>query len=266
MALPAPWPDSIRAINDLPRAQKRAIYRTLIPDWVFVRFDIDPVSLTVGGQPVIDFRCPASSHTVEITVRHQPDAIDPALFLHMADSVHNQLIVLMAIVNDPDAPRFGIDRDPSGAPTELGTAARNIPEEIRALHAGLAPGQVRRGLRVFRTGIPTFELFVKKMGHTMFFIEPLFYHDAITLERFGFAYSRGLRLMESIHTGFLPGGKLHARLTGETPFRAPEAWKTISGRSWAIHDGILDQPFTDVQMYKRVGERAHVETFPGAVW
>lgn len=266
MHQPAPWPDSIRAINDLPLPEKRAIYRTLIPDWVFAQFDIDPDTLTVSGRPVIEFRCPPGSHAVELSVRHHPDALDPALYLHLADTFHNQLAVLLAVVSDPQAPRFDIDRDEDGISTQLGTVGRNIPEEIRALRAGLAPGQVRRGLRVFRTGIPTFELFVKKMGHSMFFIEPLFYHNAIIFERFGFAYSRGLRLMEAIHAGFQPGGALRARLTDETPFRAPDAWKSISGRSWAIHDGILDHPFTDVQMYKRVGERAQVETFPGAVW
>lgn len=266
MPQPTPWPDSIRAINGLPLPEKRAIYRTLIPDWVFAQFDIDPDTLTVGGRPVIEFRCPPGSHALELSVRHQPDALDPALYLHLADTFHNQLVVLLAVVNDPQAPRFDIDRDENGLSTQLGTAGRNIPEEVRALRAGLAPGQVRRGLRVFRTGIPTFELFVKKMGHTMFFIEPLFYHNAIVFERFGFAYSRGLRLMEAIHAEFQPGGALHARLTGENPFRASNAWKSIAGRSWAIHDGVLDQPFTDVQMYKRVGERAQIETFPGAAW
>jgi hypothetical protein len=261
-----PWPDSIRAINDLPQEQKRAIYRTLIPDWVFAQFDIDPDTLTVDGQPVIHFRCPAGSSAVEIMVYHRPDAEDPALYLQMADSFHNQLIVLMATVNDPESPRFNIDRDEHGQPTQLGTIRRNIPEEIRAMNAGLAPGQIRRGLRIFRTGIPTFELFLKRMGHSMFFIEPLFYHNAIIFERYGFAYSRGLRLMQWIHAEFQPGGELHARLTGDSPFRMPDAWRTISGRSWAIHDGILGRPFTDVQMYKRIGERACVETFPGAVW
>lgn len=263
---PAPWPDSIRAINDLPAPQKRAIYRTLIPDWVFAQFDIDYDTLTVGGHQVVYFRCPSGSSAVEISVYHRPDAGDPVLYLHMTDSFHNQLIVLMTTVNDPSSPRFDIDRGPDGAPTQLGTIRRNIPEEIRAMEAGLMPGQIRRGLRVFRTGIPTFELFVKKMGHAMFFIEPLFYHNAIIFERYGFAYSRGLRQMQTIHEEFHPGGKLHARLTGESPFRQPDAWKTISGRSWAIHDGILGHPFTDVQMYKRVGERACIETFPGAVW
>lgn len=263
---PSPWPDSIRAINDLPTEQKRAIYRTLVPDWVFAQFDIDSDTLTVGGQPVIHFRCPTGSSSVEISVYHWPDAADPVLYLHMTDSFNNQLVVLLAAVNDPEAPRFDIDRDEDGQPTQLGTIRRNIPEEIRAMNAGLVPGQVRRGLRIFRTGIPTFELFVKKMGHSLFFIEPLFYHNAITFERYGFAYSRGLRQMESINAEFQPGGTLHARLTGESPFRMPDAWQTISGRSWAIHDGILGHPFTGVQMYKRVGERACIETFPGAAW
>ncbi len=261
-----PWPDSIRGINDLPGPEKRAIYRTLIPDWVFTRFDIDPETLTVGGESVIDFRCPAGSSAVALSVYHRPGAEDPVLHLNMMDTFNNQLMVLMVTVNDPDSPRFNIDVDEEGKPTQLGTFSRNIPEEIRAMQAGLAPGQVRRGLRIFRTGIPTFELFLKRMGHTIYFIEPLFYHNAIAFERYGFAYARGLRMMERIHAEFQPGGELHARLTGENPFRMPDAWQTILGRSWAIHDGILGHPFTDVQMYKRIGERACVETFPCARW
>ena len=179
---PAPWPDSIRAINTLPAPQKRAIYRTLIPDWVFAQFDIDSVTLTVGGHQVVYFRCPDGSSAVEISVYHRPEA----LYLQMADSFHNQLTVLRAAVNDPASPRFDGGRDENGQPTQLGTIRRNIPEELRAMQAGLMPGQIRRGLRVFRTGIPTFELFVKKMGHPMFFIEPLFYHNAIIFERYGF--------------------------------------------------------------------------------
>ena len=134
------------------------------------------------------------------------------------------------------------------------------------MRAGLGPGQVRRGLRLFRAALPTFERFVSRMGHDLFFIEPLFYHNAITFERYGFAYAQGLRTMRLIHEEFQPGGSLHARLDGSTPFRHPDAWQTISGRSWAIHDGIMNGAFAGVQMYKRVGVHAGIQTFPGARW
>ncbi len=260
------WPPSIREINDLPRDDKLAIYQTLIPDWVFSMFDINPQDNTVRGTEVINVRCPVGSTAVEISVYNLPESTEPVLYLHLGDTFTSQLIVLLVVVNDPTSPRYDIDLDERGRPNQLGTHSRNIPEEIRAMRAGLAPGQVRRGLRVFRSALPFFEQFVSHMGHDLFLIEPLFYHNAITFERYGFAYSRGFQRMKTIHHEFQPGGSLHARLDGSTPFRQPDAWQTIGGRSWAIQDGILDEPFTNVQMYKRVGKDAGAATFPGARW
>jgi hypothetical protein len=37
-------------------------------------------------------------------------------------------------------------------------------------------------------------------------------------------------------------------------------------RSWAIHDGILGQPFTNVTMYKHVGQSANIRTAAGCEW
>lgn len=260
------WPGTIREINGLPSAEKTSIYWTLLPEWVFPLVGLDPVIASDPANTLIQIRCPSDSNSVEISVYHAPGAPDPVLYLHMGDSFNSQLYVLLVVVNDPDAPRFNVDRDDQGRPTQLGSRDRNIPEEIRAMQAGLGPGQIRRGLRVFRGAIPTFETFVKKMGHDLFFIEPLFYHNAISFERYGFAYAHGLQQMKTIHQEFLPGGTLHAALTGETPFRQPDAWQTVLGRSWAIHDGILGRPFTDIQMYKRVGRDAGVCTFPDARW
>lgn len=264
--IPAVWPHTIRDINDLAAETKLAIYHTLLPDWVFSMFEIDPQTYMRDGQQVIRMRCPSGSSAVEISVYHEPDASDPALYLHMGDSFATQLVVLMVIVNDPTSPRFNIDIDEEGHPTQLGTDRRNLVEEKRAMEAGLAPGQIRRGLRIFRSAVPNFDYFVQRMNHDLFFIEPLFYHNAIMFESCGFAYSRGLQRMKSIHEGFLPGGTLHRRLVGDTPFRTPNAWQTVVGRSWAIHDGILGQPFTGIQMYKRVGKNARIETFPDAKW
>jgi hypothetical protein len=260
------WPHSIREINDLPQSEKAAIYQTLLPDWVFPTFRIDPETYSVSGVRVIHFRCPSGSSTVELSVFHTPDAIDPALFLHMGDTFNSQLIVLMAVVNDPESPRYDVDVDERGTPTQLGTSARNIPEELRAMEAGLAPGQIRRGLRIFRTAIPLFDQFVRRMGHDLYFIEPLFYHNAVTFERYGFAYSRGIQKMKQIHQEFLPGGALHTHLNDSTPFRHSQAWKTVRGRSWAIHDGILGEPLTGIQMYKAIGKNNHTTTFPNAEW
>ncbi len=264
--LPDEWPGSLREINDLPEPIKRAIYCTLIPDWPFERFHIDRATLLVDGRSILELRCPHGSRAMEISLRHHPDAPDPLLYLNMTDTIYNQLLVLLTVVNDPYAPRFNTDVDEHGNTTQLGTVRRNIPEEIRAMKYGLAPGQVRPGLRSFRSSIPLFESFVQRMGHDLFMIEPLAYHNAIAFERYGFAYTHGRRDMEIIHAEFQPGGTLHACLDDSTPFREPEAWRTVRGRAWAIQDGILGHAFTGFQMYKRIGRHAGVNTFPDSVW
>jgi hypothetical protein len=114
--------------------------------------------------------------------------------------------------------------------------------------------------------VPLFEKFVSRMGHDLFLIEPLAYHNAIVFERYGFNYMRGHQEMISINRRFSPGGELYRKLSDDNPFRSPDAWNTVRGRSWAIHDGILGHPFTGFQMYKRVGKEAGVNTFPEAFW
>jgi hypothetical protein len=155
---------------------------------------------------------------------------------------------------------------PNGSPTRFGTLQRNLEAELAAAQAGLAPGQVRRGLRMLRPAIHAFEHFVSSLGHTLYFVEPLYYHNAIIFERYGFAYQMGRRLMERIESGFSSGGDLFARLDGSSPFRQPGAAQSIRLRSWAIHDGLLGEPFTDVTMYKRVGEEAEMATAPRCEW
>jgi acetoin utilization protein AcuC len=134
------------------------------------------------------------------------------------------------------------------------------------MQAGLAPGQIRAGLRRFKLVLPIFELFVSRMGHDLFLIEPFAYHNAITFERYGFGYIAGRHAMEAINRDFRPGGPLHARLDGSTPFRSYDAWRTVRLRSWAIHDGILGQPLTGLQMVKHLGVHANVHTFPDGDW
>lgn len=266
MTRTTPYPPSIREINALPDDEKEAIYRTLLPEWLYTSYGVDRQSLTVNGQRVVRFRCPAGSRALESIVRRGASDIDPMLYLNMADTFNNQLLVLLVIINDPDAPRFNIDSDEDGNPTHLGTTSRNVHAEIDAMQAGLAPGQVRQGLRVFRQLVPIFEQFVANMQHDLFFIEPMSYHNAIVFERYGFNYVRGYQEMQNIHREFQPGGALYMKLTPENPFRQPEAWQTVRGRSWAIHDGILGHHFTGFQMYKRIGHHASINSFPDSRW
>ena len=76
----------------------------------------------------------------------------------------------------------------------------------------------------------------------------------------------GRDLMESIHEGFQEGGALHRLLDDSTPFRHRGFEASERGRSWAIHDGILDGTSTGgwsgVKMYRIPGRPFTVSTFP----
>jgi hypothetical protein len=169
-------------------------------------------------------------------------------------------------ITDPAAPRFAIDRDEDGRDTLFGTAGRNLAEERRALAAGLAPGQVRRGLGLLGQVLDGMQAFCRLLGTEVFLVEPLFYHSALLYERHGCGYLLGRELMEEIHGGFRPGGALHAALDGSTAFRRPGADASVRGRSWAIHDGILSRlpgaSWTGIKMYRQADRRAGISTFP----
>ncbi|HEX8991425.1 MAG TPA: hypothetical protein VF784_07075, partial [Anaerolineales bacterium] len=94
---------------------------------------------------------------------------------------------------------------------------------------------------------------------------PLYYHNAVIFERYGFAYQQGRKFMERIQMGFSNGGEFTDRLDGSA-FRRPEAVDSIRLRSWAIHDGILGEPYTNVTMYKRVGKSAEISTTGQVAW
>ena len=258
--------ESIFQINNLDPVRREEIYRSLVPPEALKRFRI-PRSLRDGqGHLLLDCICPSGTSSVAVSLKHRWDAQDPVLYLEMADTPNNQLEVLLFVVNDPESERFDVDYTPDGRCTELGTVCRNVEEEVRAKEAGLAPGQVRHGAQLSRRLVPQFEDFVARLDHDRFHIQPLAYHNAILFERYGFSYRVGKGKMEWIHTEFAPGGLLYHRLDGSTPFRKPGAEKSVRGRSWAIHDGILGEPFTNVRMYKRIDIHAGICTFPNAVW
>lgn len=258
------FPSSIREINSLPDIEKWEIYESIIPPHIITEFEIDANPLK--DYPQIRYMCPKGSRAMELSVKNSASDRDPIMYLNMADTFNNQILVLLVVVNDPHSERFNVDIDAHGNPTNYGTSSRNIPAELGAIDAGLAPGQIRQGLRAFRRSVPVFETFIENMGHDMFMIEPLAYHNAIVFERYGFNYVRGLKDMKKIHNGFLPDGEYYQRLDDDNMFRKKAFWNNIRGRSWAIHDGILGHPFTGFQMYKRIHHDAGIESFPDATW
>lgn len=254
------FPSSIRGINELPGEIKKKVYIRLLPPIIFSQLNLSPKLFDQNSNELVKLHCLPGSSTAEMSVYHKAGFRDPIIYGQITDTVYGQIHILMYVINDPQSPRFEIDRLPSGTLTNYGVSHRNIPEEIKALNFGLAPGQVRRGLRLLNSTIDTFEEFSSFLGHDRFFAEPLFYHNAVILERAGFSYLKGRHLMDEIDAGFSPSGPLSKRLDGSTPFRMPEAARSIRLRSWAIHDGVTGSPFTDVTMYKIVHKKAGIVT------
>lgn len=255
---------NIHAINQLDMAAKERVYSLLIPDKIFELFNIDRKTfLNAQGERTLKTTAPRQTGFSILEVREHPDDRDCIYFLEIADTPFFKVEITFLIINDPRSPRFNTDIDDAGRRTKFGTARRNRSEEIRAMQAGLAPGQVRSGLHLLKDFMPLVLQFISSMDQDMLVAEPLAYHDAVIFERYGFNYVRGRKKMDYINEAFRPGGELHARLDGSTPFRQPGAEKTIRGRSWAIHDGILGEPWKDVEMYRSVNAPANICTFPG---
>ena len=259
-------PSTISGINYLPEDEKRRIYARVIPPELLEKFQLSEEMRTPDGQDLLVLNCPPGSSTTAMSLFHQPGFPDPVLYGQITDTLNGQFHILLYILNDPDSPRFNVDRLPDGTRTLFGTLHRNLEAEQAAMEAGLAPGQVRRGLRLLAPAIRTFENFVAGFHHDLHFAEPLYYHNALLFERYGFAYQQGRRRMERIQAGFSPGGDLLPLLDGSTPFRRPEAAGSIRLRSWAIHDGILGEPFTNVTMYKQVGKMSGLSTAGETGW
>lgn len=250
-------------INRLPIEEQRAIYRVLVPPALLLRFNIDPATLrNQAGEDVFICQTKARASTVRLELWHQIGFSDPVFRLEMRETSFGDLEILFVNINNPFSERFDIDRDDCGNRTEFGTICRNIPEEIRAMQAGLAPGQVRSGLRLYRAFLERVNLFCRQFGIAQVKAEALAYHNAIMHEFYGFRYMTGRNMMEELDRGFAPGGVLFKRLDASTPFRQPGFARSIKGRSWAIHDGILDAPWECPRMYYVIADaenRAHDE-------
>jgi hypothetical protein len=259
-------PASINGINRLPETEKRRMYRQIIPYKLIQRFHLTPDFHDWQGNDLLCLNAPEGSSSAEMSLYHQVGFQDPVFYGHITDTVNGQIHVLLYILNDPDSPRFNVDCLPDGTDTQFGTGCRNLEAERAAMEFGLAPGQIRRGLRMLSTAVVDFDAFITSLGHDIYFAEPLHYHNAILFERDGFAYVKGHKLVERIHKGFAPGGDLRRKLDCSTPFREPEAAYSIRLRSWAIHDGILGEPFTDVTMYKHIDQPARLNSAPGIKW
>jgi hypothetical protein len=254
---------SILQVNRLSAEERTLVYLLLVPEQVW---NWTP---TPGQSPRPKHVAIEVSETwglARVQVYRAPEDRDPMFYVELADMTFEQIEVPFIMTCDPLSERFHVDALADGRPTYLGTGARNLAEEIRALTAGLAPCQIRRGLRVFKHFLPRAERLMALLGKRSLILDALTYHNALLFEKYGFYYLSGRRLMERIHREFQPGGVLFRQLDGSTPFRRPGAQATIRGRSWAIHDGILGEVWEEPRMAKALGRHAGLCTFPEAVY
>ena len=260
---------SLQELNGLPEPLREALYGRLIPSDVCARFGVDRTTgLNQLGHRLLRIYAPPEQSWARVELRASRDDRDPVVLVDVEVGPFGVPELSFVQVTDPASRRFGIDRDEDGQDTLFGTLTRNLSEERRSVAAGLAPGQVRPGLRLLGRVLDAMGEFCRLFGKDLFLVEPLFYHSALLYERHGCDYLLGRDLMETIHAEFSPGGRLRRGLDGATAFRQPGFDQTIRGRSWAIHDGILGTldgtVWGGVKMYRQVGRPASVSTFPDA--
>lgn len=255
---------SLKAINRLDDPEKERIYSCLLPQRLRDVLGVVGNSLcNAAGERLITIIAPKGLSLVRIEARAKLGDGVVVFFLELSDTQFHQMELSFCIICDPNSPSYAVDVDEAGNNNWFASHGRNIPEELRAMRAGLFPNQTRHGLQLFADFFPLLERFTDALGIQMIVAEPLSYDNAIRYEKYGFDYLRGKRLMLEIDREFEPGGKLFARLDGSTLFRMPGMERTVSGRSWAIHDGIMDKAWDEVQIYRIVGVHAGINTFPG---
>jgi hypothetical protein len=255
---------SLQAINRLDEPEKERIYCRLLPQRLRDVLGLAENSLcNSDGERLITIIAPKGLSLVRVEARSKPDDGVIVFFLELSDTQFHQMELSFCIIRDPAAPRYAVDVDEKGANNWFASHGRNIPEELRAMRAGLFPNQTHHGLQLFVTFFPLLERFTDALGMQMIVAEPLSYDNAIRYEKYGFDYLRGKRLMLEIDREFQPGGRYFSRLDGSSPFRMPGMERTVNGRSWAIHDDIMDEPWDGVQIYRMIAAHAGINTFPG---
>lgn len=262
----------VRDIQHLSENKRLELVSMLIPPQCFQTFAISPESFRDHSSRFrlrILYRNHGRILGVRITNPHC--LIDPIYSLFIQDYDEEGLEVIGYNINDPSSPRYQVDLDEFGRiPADLfSSGRRNIQEEIKAMRAGLAPGQVRRGLRWTAQVVSCVEEFCKTIGKRYIYCEAMAYHNAMVYEKYGFTYLFNMTFQEMIWIDRQfrpPKGILFARMDGSTPFRQPGMERTVRGRSWAIHDGVLGRPWNKPYMVKEIGVHAQVNTFPDAVY
>lgn len=237
----------------------------LVPDLLAEKLRLPaPGSLTLQS-PHYRVATDRSPRRIRLEVRRDLGDRDPAYALNLVISHLGQLEIAWIAASDPESDRFDVDRF-SPLPLRPGSPKRNLPEEERALKAGLAPNQIRRGMRLLKQSFASLERYATAVGAELITVFPAAYHNAVEYEREGYLYRNDDALMERINRGFQVGGDILGRLDSSTPFRMAELARSVRGRSWAIHDGVLGSEWYSFEMYRMVGSETLHETAPGLPW
>jgi hypothetical protein len=163
---------SIEELNGLPAAVREGLYARLVPPEILVRVGADPrTGRSRDGHQLVRVVAPAGQPWARVEVRASRDDRDATLLVDVDMSPFAVPELSFVQITDPAAERFGIDRDEEGRDTLFGTVTRNREEE-RALAAGLAPGQVRRGLGLLGRVMAAMD-FCRLLGKELFLVEPL---------------------------------------------------------------------------------------------
>lgn len=261
----------IQRISRLSKSEQEGFFRLLIPPSLFHLYLINPISFCKeNGERVVKIFCPPGDRTVLVEVKI-PGMDDPLYSVQVSDgNDSSQIDWDFLIVNDPNSLKFNTLVDKEGRDNLFGWASREVEEEVKAMENCFFPGQARKGLKLTTKTIESLEIFCRIFDIKSIRLEALFYHNAITYERRGFSYFSGFKQMKRIHELFQPDGKLYKRMDNSSPFRKKEFAGTVGGRSWAIHDGILNDIDDDLLkdgwespvMYRMVGAGRSMTTFP----
>jgi hypothetical protein len=258
---------SLRGINRLPFEIKERVYASLIPLDLFASYGVDRFSLMDReGQKALQFDFPPETGNVKIAFRRSRSENDPIVFIQLSDTRYEEVEFEWIIINDPDSERFNINRLDRTQFLPPESEFRYVPEEVRAMEAGLAPGQIRRGLHKFHEIMDLLESLLSRIHIPLVKGYPYAYHNAIELERFGYFYTSEKERMLDIDREFHFGGPLFNQLDESTPFRRRGMERTVRGRSWAIHDGLMARPWICPTMIKITGNKARDYTFPDALY
>ncbi|GAC1451955.1 MAG: hypothetical protein PVSMB11_12820 [Desulfuromonadaceae bacterium] len=165
---------SLQAINRLEEPEKERIYSCLLPQRLRDILGLaENSSCNFAGERLVTIIAPKGLSLVRIEVRSKPDDGVVVFFLELSDTQFHQMELSFCIIRDPTAPRYAVDVDEKGVNNWFASQGRNIPEELRAMRAGLFPNQTHHGLQLFVTFFPLLERFTDSLGMQIIVAEQL---------------------------------------------------------------------------------------------